>query len=1515
MKQCNLKYSICILLLCLSVFAGINQLKAQNTLNLVGLTASTPAASAYSLRKLSNSYAGNAIQVRRSNDNATQNIGFTANGDLDTAALKTFVGANDGLVATWYDQSGNARNLTQATTSKQPTIVNAGVVYRKGKQPALFLDVTNDGMLYSGANYLTTNPLSVNLVAGSNSSNTNARRAVQGTINWLIGPYQNKLGWYASGWNNQIAVPWSQTYSEIFTVIQPTSTACTSWRNGASQTSANNKGTPNKIQIGVEGAYSEPLNGHINEVISFNAELSNTDRQTLESSQTTYYQSTNTNAVLANLAISTGALTPSFADTTLNYFSNYLGVTTTTVTPISAVPGTIIQVRINGGSYSTVSSGTASVSLALTNAINPIDIKVTALDGVTQKIYTVTATLASENWTGAISTDWNTAGNWSANVVPSNLIGAIIPNGLSKYPVISGGINASAKYVTVNDAASLTLNTNSNLTINGYDGNSVSIRAYGTINNAGKITIGSSAVVGNFGIYINGTINNNTGGEINIDQVNRDAIHNENGYIINAGKITISANLATASSVGIYNGSNFNNNIGGEVYIDRCKNYGLFNSDDNQVGASLNNSGKITIGAISTTVASAGIYNISILNNNTSGEIYIDQCRDFAMYNVDENGTGAYINNSGKLIIGTIATAGTYAVYNTTIFTNNAGAVINIDRSTNTALYNESDFNNSGKITIGANTAVGADGILINSNNFINNACGIVAVIQGNFTNNANVDNSGYLQINSTLNNNSTFTNNAVLKYGTLAGSITSTNNASVIVNNSTPIFTYGGNYNGTINGMYSNALATVLAGSFTAPNSFSTNAIPGGAQTLYASITPAGGSCSYIVPFTFNNTNSVNWTGATNTNWNVAGNWSNSAVPASNTAVTIPVVTNYPVLTGATSIGFITVLPGANISLNGQSLTTGGIAGPGVIKGSTTSSLVVNAGANNTLYFGSTATDSLLANLTVGGISAISTGVGITGKLSVTGGTLNTNGHLTLKSTSITNTASLDVVAGTITGTATVERYIPKGLRSFRDLSAGGVANAGSFYNNWQEGGATIAGKGIYITGKTGVASGVDATTGLDITSLGNSSLYAYGAGVWPAVTNTKSNSINPFQGYRVLVRGDRNYNNFGFVNDAAVMNNSTVLRTSGNFIMGNVTYTTTGVTNNIYSSSAATLVAGTAAYSLIANPYACPIDWEAVYANAGTSNVTSSYWYFDPTFLSAGFATYVTYNAVSHVNSNPISKVNRYIQPGMAFFVQNSGTTPTVAFTESNKAPNSTKTAVFRTEAPNYIHVSLWKNINEENTNIDGAVAVFNSNFTKVIGEKDSKKLTNGGENIFITQTNTDLSIAGLPVPTENEEIKLNLSQLVSGITYQLQIDAAQFTTNGLDVFIKDILLNTIAPATEVINFTPTNDVATYQGRFSVVFKAAKFTSTSVKGAVSIYPNPVSNGKFNLQLSNLEKGTYTVRVLNSLGQEVIKNFISNEVGISNNNIFANSLATGVYTVQVVGKAGTYTTELIINK
>jgi hypothetical protein len=108
------------------------------------------AAAAYSLRKLRTAYTGSAIRVRRSNDNTEQDIGFTSSGDLDTASLKTFVGANSGFVTTWYDQSGNARNATQTTAANQPRVVNAGTVERQGSRPTVSFDGSNDNFNITG---------------------------------------------------------------------------------------------------------------------------------------------------------------------------------------------------------------------------------------------------------------------------------------------------------------------------------------------------------------------------------------------------------------------------------------------------------------------------------------------------------------------------------------------------------------------------------------------------------------------------------------------------------------------------------------------------------------------------------------------------------------------------------------------------------------------------------------------------------------------------------------------------------------------------------------------------------------------------------------------------------------------------------------------------------------------------------------------------------------------------------------------------------------------------------------------------------------------------------------------------------------------------------------------------------------------------------------------------------------------------------------------------------------------
>lgn len=119
----------------------------------VGLLDAYPsAAAAYSLRKLRSAYTGSAIRVRRTNLDELD-IGFTSTGALDTTALLAFTGTgalNNGFVTTWYDQSGNARNATQATALNQPKIVNAGVLVTENSKPSIEFDGINDSLSFSG---------------------------------------------------------------------------------------------------------------------------------------------------------------------------------------------------------------------------------------------------------------------------------------------------------------------------------------------------------------------------------------------------------------------------------------------------------------------------------------------------------------------------------------------------------------------------------------------------------------------------------------------------------------------------------------------------------------------------------------------------------------------------------------------------------------------------------------------------------------------------------------------------------------------------------------------------------------------------------------------------------------------------------------------------------------------------------------------------------------------------------------------------------------------------------------------------------------------------------------------------------------------------------------------------------------------------------------------------------------------------------------------------------------------
>jgi hypothetical protein len=86
-------------------------------------------------------------------------------------------------------------------------------------------------------------------------------------------------------------------------------------------------------------------------------------------------------------------------------------------------------------------------------------------------------------WTGNVSTDWYTAGNWSAGV-PTATVDAIIPAEAPRYPLLAAGSTATRE-LTINAGASLmqsggTLDVRGNLTNNGTFGPTGGLVVLGT---------------------------------------------------------------------------------------------------------------------------------------------------------------------------------------------------------------------------------------------------------------------------------------------------------------------------------------------------------------------------------------------------------------------------------------------------------------------------------------------------------------------------------------------------------------------------------------------------------------------------------------------------------------------------------------------------------------------------------------------------------------------------------------------------------------------------------------------------------------------------------------------------------------------------------------------------------------------------------------------------------------------------------------------------------------------------
>lgn len=180
---------------------------------------------------------------------------------------------NDGdAVGSWTDSSGNSNTATQGTAANKPTfktnILNS--------LPVVRFDATNDALT---SPLSLANPFTIFAVYSYRGATSGFHRGISGGNNWLVGPYSGNHKQYSGAFITGPAVvqnAFVQTTSRQTNVLSEFRVNRTAIGSNGSTTAIG------VVNLGAAGAFSEPLDGDVAELICFDVALSDADRTTVE---------------------------------------------------------------------------------------------------------------------------------------------------------------------------------------------------------------------------------------------------------------------------------------------------------------------------------------------------------------------------------------------------------------------------------------------------------------------------------------------------------------------------------------------------------------------------------------------------------------------------------------------------------------------------------------------------------------------------------------------------------------------------------------------------------------------------------------------------------------------------------------------------------------------------------------------------------------------------------------------------------------------------------------------------------------------------------------------------------------------------------------------------------------------------------------------------------------------------------------------------------------------------------
>jgi len=227
----------------------------------------------------------------------------------------------------------------------------------------------------------------------------------------------------------------------------------------------------------------------------------------------------------------------------------------------NATNNTGITYTLDAGSIAggnTIASGTGTVTYNFGwKGTSIITASATGCNGPTSSVHTAT-TITDLIWTGAISSDWNTTGNWSCLFLPDLTTNVLIPN-VTNQPVLNSGSSGMANNIVINSGSSITV-TGNTLQIAGSITNSGTFTASaGTIQMQGTSaqTIGAGTFAGNS--VMNFTVSNTSGvtlaGPLSVTGVVKAAT----GDLTSGGNLVL---ISSASQTALVDGSGSGNVVG-----------------------------------------------------------------------------------------------------------------------------------------------------------------------------------------------------------------------------------------------------------------------------------------------------------------------------------------------------------------------------------------------------------------------------------------------------------------------------------------------------------------------------------------------------------------------------------------------------------------------------------------------------------------------------------------------------------------------------------------------------------------------------------------------------------------------------------------------------------------------------------------------------------------------------------------------------------------------------------------